>query len=1169
MIMKAIKFEVLCVFLLCCNVFKGQTPPGSVSFPTPEIAAFNRRIETPVSYYTGVPQISISLCEVKMKGLDIPIVLNYHAGGIRVDQEATWVGLGWDLDFGGQITRQVRGMSDEEYFIPASIGANNYTTIKKFLTLPNSRQDPFLIARTREVYDAKKAFPGMPKDFMPDEFYYSALGFSGKFMYNQENKKFVLFPQEDIKVDFAGKQNLFNVMLPNGVSIDFGKDAGCSISDPFHSDFAPVRNNWLINVVRNGFNDSVVYSYEKFTYQMPKLSGQDYRISTGQDVDEANHLKGDTYFSNLAYKDALLTSIVFPSGRIDFTTSGREDMPGKALKTIEVRDKKLNLVKKIVFYYSYFNGNFFDIDEGRVYKVFPYNYPDNYKFKRMRLDSLSIEGSRDINAIKYRFDYYTYAQMPSKYSFSQDHWGFFNGLSNGSLIPAVSYNYNINPSLYSAGNRSVRPAKSNVFSLRSIIWPEGGKTEYEYENNDCNTENLPSIPRYLLNLMGDDNLMLKTAELTVSGGMRSSYSPSPNYVNNSTQTRYFTQCFTVGNNSFFDLANGWYCWTDFNKRSSIDNTFEVPFVQSNVEFSLNKINSNGSKKLIKSFNNTEYDRPYLRVNENQAPIYLEPGEYEMTIAITYLGAPFLGTEYDNQPHSTRFKISWRENENTTIYMGGLRIKAIRFFSNSTDLVKSKAYSYTHPLNKKSSGHFISLPLYIQEKLKLSNRMLYFYKYFTANSILPLTTTGGSYCGYEHVTEDDVDVIKPVNTIKTRYEFSVSVPYFLDFYGGHTIGRYLTEPDSWARGKLLSKKYYKGSSIIKQEDYAYYYRSPHVKLQTEEEYVDEINTNNISFIALKGDLNPDALPADFYDLTPAYDGGLAVAHFFNVDDFMVDRSLYDNTIYSTYPLPYQVYLPYSKRYTGFDKLKTKTITTTDDNGISLTSVENYYYDKTPALHQITQIKTNSSKKDEMTTKMEYPTDYSTLPPYNSMLQRHMLNPVIKQTSYKNTSFLQSTQTDYQDWGNDIIAPKKVQQVRGSGSANVITTSMLGYDKTGNLLSIAKENDAIMCYLWGYNSQYPVAKVIGSDYNTVKEKITQSILDNPTSDQALRDELNKLRSISSTLITTYTYAPLIGMTSETDPSGKTTYYEYDGFGRLKLIRDNNKNIIKEFDYKYNNQ
>lgn len=49
-------------------------------------------------------------------------------------------------------------------------------------------------------------------------------------------------------------------------------------------------------------------------------------------------------------------------------------------------------------------------------------------------------------------------------------------------------------------------------------------------------------------------------------------------------------------------------------------------------------------------------------------------------------------------------------------------------------------------------------------------------------------------------------------------------------------------------------------------------------------------------------------------------------------------------------------------------------------------------------------------------------------------------------------------------------------------------------------------------------------------------------------------------------TYTYDPLIGMTSHTDGSGNVFYYEYDGFGRLQLIRDLNGHVVEDYRYNY---
>ncbi|MBK7173656.1 MAG: hypothetical protein IPH84_10595 [Bacteroidales bacterium] len=51
--------------------------------------------------------------------------------------------------------------------------------------------------------------------------------------------------------------------------------------------------------------------------------------------------------------------------------------------------------------------------------------------------------------------------------------------------------------------------------------------------------------------------------------------------------------------------------------------------------------------------------------------------------------------------------------------------------------------------------------------------------------------------------------------------------------------------------------------------------------------------------------------------------------------------------------------------------------------------------------------------------------------------------------------------------------------------------------------------------------------------------------------------------------YTYKPLFGVTSISDQNNKPTYYEYDPFGRLKLVKDDKMNILKKTDYHYRPQ
>ena len=81
--------------------------------PSPAVSAIQIFVDVPVSLYTGTPEISIPLYVLQTPQLQLPISLNYHASGLKVEEHASWVGAGWSLNAGGVVSRTIRGLADE------------------------------------------------------------------------------------------------------------------------------------------------------------------------------------------------------------------------------------------------------------------------------------------------------------------------------------------------------------------------------------------------------------------------------------------------------------------------------------------------------------------------------------------------------------------------------------------------------------------------------------------------------------------------------------------------------------------------------------------------------------------------------------------------------------------------------------------------------------------------------------------------------------------------------------------------------------------------------------------------------------------------------------------------------------------------------------------------
>jgi hypothetical protein len=187
-------------------------------------------------------------------------------------------------------------------------------------------------------------------------------------------------------------------------------------------------------------------------------------------------------------------------------------------------------------------------------------------------------------------------------------------------------------------------------------------------------------------------------------------------------------------------------------------------------------------------------------------------------------------------------------------------------------------------------------------------------------------------------------------------------------------------------------------------------------------------------------------------------------------------------------------------------------------------------------------------------------------YQEMVNRNMVSTVLEKTSFVNNTETSKEKVDYTIIGSQVLPSTSKNSVGGASLETVQTNNL--YDDKGNVLEYSTKQGVTTTLLYGYNKSCLVAKVVNSTYSQVSAMVDQSILNAPASDNDLRTELNKLRTLSgpNTFITTYTYRPLVGMTSQTDPNGVTNYYEYDYANRLSIIRDKDNNIIKKICYNY---
>lgn len=205
----------------------------------------------------------------------------------------------------------------------------------------------------------------------------------------------------------------------------------------------------------------------------------------------------------------------------------------------------------------------------------------------------------------------------------------------------------------------------------------------------------------------------------------------------------------------------------------------------------------------------------------------------------------------------------------------------------------------------------------------------------------------------------------------------------------------------------------------------------------------------------------------------------------------------------------------------------------------------------------------------------------------------------------------------------VASTNFNDANGTLSIDAVygPVNTFNYDDKGNVLEKRPFAGPVENYQWAYNQHYPVVKLVNPQNSVpagAKVYFSEGFEDNqsaaidhpysgrrylsgdfqvpftkpdarsylvdyryydngdwkymrkPFSDNMTLtdgDGIDEVRVFpANTQINTYTFSPLGGLTSETDLNGKTTFYEFDDYGRLSVVRDQDKNIIKTYCYNY---
>jgi hypothetical protein len=431
--------------------------------PSPNAQGFQIYGNTPVSLYTGLPNIGMPIYEVRCGSLSVPISLSYNYSGMVPLQDASWVGLGWNLNAGGVITRIPEGNIDGSEQTGYNYG--EYSIVDSLQPANNTFMG---LAYNNYAYNSY--------DLALDIFDCEFNGISGKFFWDN-GKAYIFSYNKDLGVSWPSPSSNITITTADGVTCVFGAQESTTSNQSWqgHKILRTYISAWfLTSMVSADKKDTILFNYANYSWQQAQVPAQ-YSYVTSNSFGQTDLGPSDDFLMTPTIQTRILQSITCRTATVNFIPDAilRTDVLGSSpkLKEIDVIDNaSAAVVKKNIFTYDYFtNGN-----------------DTSASGRRLRLSKFqNVNPGQPSDVQTYAFKYID--GSPSKGTTGTDYWGFYNGQDGnqeGLPAPALGFYNPIPPANWTAPIADRTPnGDAQEGALDTLFYPTGGFTVYQYEPN--------------------------------------------------------------------------------------------------------------------------------------------------------------------------------------------------------------------------------------------------------------------------------------------------------------------------------------------------------------------------------------------------------------------------------------------------------------------------------------------------------------------------------------------------------------------------------------------------------------------------------------------------------------------------------------------------------------